>query len=136
MTIAARVPNYEPDWLLDLQSEGRIFEFWTFASGFMPMDEFRYSLVVKKELAKRWKTATPTDLTVMRKVLDRICKEGPCWVFAISKTIVLPKAGVGGTGVLRKLRLKDFARWAIGDYTPKRFSKSITISDQRCSFEC
>jgi uncharacterized protein YcaQ len=79
-TIAARVPNYEPDWLLDLQSEGRIFEFWTFASGFMPMDEFRYSLVVKKELAKRWKTATPTELTVMRKVLDRISREGPLGV--------------------------------------------------------
>lgn len=75
-TIAARVPNYDLDWLLDLQSEGRIFEFWTFASGFMPMHEFRYSLNVKEAWLKR-RDASPTDLTVMRKVLDRISREGP-----------------------------------------------------------
>lgn len=75
-TIAARIPGYNPDWLIDLQSDGRIFEFWTFASGFMPMDEFPYSLVVKNAWAKQWKL-TPTDLAVMRKVLDRISREGP-----------------------------------------------------------
>src|SRR3979490_752749 len=42
--IAARVPDYKPEWLEQLQNDGRIFEFWTYASGFIPMNEFRFSL--------------------------------------------------------------------------------------------
>lgn len=75
-TIAARVPDYKPDWLEELQNDGRIFEFWTFASGFMPMHEFRFSLPLKESFSKRWEL-TPADQAVMRKVMDRISREGP-----------------------------------------------------------
>ncbi|MEI9922004.1 MAG: crosslink repair DNA glycosylase YcaQ family protein [Bacteroidota bacterium] len=75
-TLAARVPGYRPDWLEQLQTEGKVFEFWTYASGFMPMDDFRFSLPVKEALARRSK-ATQTDINLMRKVLDRISREGP-----------------------------------------------------------
>lgn len=37
--IATRVPNYETGWLYELQDAGRIFEYWTFASGFIPMQD-------------------------------------------------------------------------------------------------
>src|SRR5258706_4134541 len=42
--IAARVPGYKTEWLEELQSDGRIYEFWTRDSGIMPMSEFRFSL--------------------------------------------------------------------------------------------
>ncbi|MEJ0056818.1 MAG: crosslink repair DNA glycosylase YcaQ family protein [Bacteroidota bacterium] len=43
-SIAARVPGYKPEWLEQLQSDGRIFEFWTYATGYIPMHNFRFSL--------------------------------------------------------------------------------------------
>jgi uncharacterized protein len=54
-SIAARVPDYKTEWLEQLQAEGRIFEFWTFASGFMPMKDFRFSLPVKESFKQRRK---------------------------------------------------------------------------------
>src|SRR5690242_172541 len=53
--IAARVPGYQPEWLEQLQTDGRVFEFWTYASGFIPMNDFQYSLPVKEALARRTK---------------------------------------------------------------------------------
>jgi uncharacterized protein YcaQ len=75
--IAERVPGYDTKWLHELQDEGRIFEYWTFASGFMPMNEFRFSLPVKEAMAARWKPPTNVERAMMRKVLDRISREGP-----------------------------------------------------------
>ena len=75
--IVSRVPDYKLAWLDELQAEGRIFEFWTFATGYMPMNDFRFSLPVKASFASRWKTVAQTEVNLMRKVLDRISREGP-----------------------------------------------------------
>lgn len=72
----SRVPDYKPGWLEELQSEGRIHEFWTRDSGFMPMNEFRFSYPIKNAWAAKWKL-TPAEITLMRKILDRISREGP-----------------------------------------------------------
>ena len=74
--IAARVPGYRPEWLEELQTDGKVFEFWTYASGFIPMYDFRFSLPVKEAFSKRHKPSQ-SDVTLMRKVLDRIGREGP-----------------------------------------------------------
>jgi uncharacterized protein YcaQ len=75
--IAARVPDYQLEWLEQLQSEGRLFEFWTYASGFIPMRNFRFSFPVKESLAKRRKAPTQAEANLMRKILDRVAREGP-----------------------------------------------------------
>jgi uncharacterized protein YcaQ len=75
-TIAARVPGYRAEWLEELQNEGRVFEFWTYASGFIPMYDFRFSLPVKDAFSKRSKP-TQAEVNLMRKVIDRIGREGP-----------------------------------------------------------
>jgi uncharacterized protein YcaQ len=75
-TIAARVPDYKLEWLEQLQTEGRIYEFWTFATGFMPMKEFRFSMPVKQSMADRRKL-TQAETNLMRTVLDRVGREGP-----------------------------------------------------------
>jgi uncharacterized protein len=76
-SIAARVPEYQQEWLEELQTDGRIFEFWTFASGFMPMTDFRYSFPVKESFLSRRSPLTQAEVNLMNKVLDRISREGP-----------------------------------------------------------
>src|SRR5688572_7491117 len=75
--IAARVPDYKQEWIDDLQAEGRIFEFWTFATGYIPMRDFRFSLPVKESFLAGRKPLTQAESVLMRKVLDRISREGP-----------------------------------------------------------
>jgi hypothetical protein len=75
--IAARVPDYKPEWLDQLQADGRIFEFWTYAAGYLPMHDFRFSLPIKAGFLARRKALTQAELNLMQKVLDRIGREGP-----------------------------------------------------------
>ncbi len=75
--IAARVPDYKMEWLDQLQADGRIFESWTFASGYIPIHDFRFSLPVKESFQARRKSLTQAEVTMMRNVLDRIGREGP-----------------------------------------------------------
>lgn len=75
--LASRVPDYDHEWLQELQADGRIFEFWTYASGFIPMDNFRFSLPVKASFSSRRKQLTQTEINLMNRILDRISREGP-----------------------------------------------------------
>lgn len=75
--IASRVPGYKPEWLDQLQTEGKIFEFWTYAAGIIPMHNFRFSLPVKAGFLSGRKPLTQTEINMMKKVLDRISREGP-----------------------------------------------------------
>ena len=75
--IAARVGDYKIEWLDQLQADGRIFEFWTYAAGYIPMHHFRFSLPVKESFAARRKELTLAEVNLMRKILDRIGREGP-----------------------------------------------------------
>src|SRR5689334_4649058 len=79
-TIAARVPGYKHVWLEELVADGRVFEFFTSDAGFMPMHDFRYSLAVKQAFANNGKELSSPGRSVMRKVLDRIEREGPLMV--------------------------------------------------------
>lgn len=75
-SIASRVPDYKPEWLEELQAEGRIFEFWTYAAGYIPMHDYRFSLPVKESFKDRRKNLTQAELNLMKKVLDRISRDG------------------------------------------------------------
>ncbi|MEJ1240913.1 crosslink repair DNA glycosylase YcaQ family protein [Chryseolinea sp. T2] len=76
-SIWSRVPDYETEWLFELQDESRIYEFWTFASGFMPMENFRFSYPIKEALASRRHTVSQKEANLMNQILDRISREGP-----------------------------------------------------------
>src|SRR5258708_32549652 len=54
-----------------------IFEFWTNDTGSIPMNAFRFSLPVKASFLQRRNPLTPAESNLMRKVLDRIGREGP-----------------------------------------------------------
>lgn len=74
------MPDYKPEWLEELQADGRIFEFFTADSGYQPMREFRFSLPVKEAFAANRKPLSPAEINLMSKVLDRIAREGPLMV--------------------------------------------------------
>jgi len=78
--IASRVPDYKPEWLGELQADGRIFEFLTADSGYMPMHDFRFSLPVKESFSSERKPMVQSEINLMNKVLDRITREGPLMV--------------------------------------------------------
>lgn len=75
--LASRIPDYKPEWLEELQADERIFEFFTYASGYMPMEDFRFSLPVKAGFVARRKPLTQPEVNLMNRVLDRISREGP-----------------------------------------------------------
>lgn len=78
--LAARVQDYEPQWLDDLVDDGRIFEFFVSEAGYLPMHDFRFSLPLKESFALNRKPLTPAEKTLMKQVLDRIEREGPLTV--------------------------------------------------------
>ena len=78
--IASRVPDYQVEWLDQLQADGRIFEFFTSDAGYMPMHDFRFSLPVKEGFKASRKPLTQAEINLMNKVLDRIAREGPLMV--------------------------------------------------------
>lgn len=75
--LGARVPNYQTEWLLELQADTRIYEFWTRDSGFMPMYSYRFSLPIHDVFREKWKDLPNTETNLMRRILDRIGREGP-----------------------------------------------------------
>jgi uncharacterized protein YcaQ len=75
--IAARVPGYNTEWLDELQAEGRIYEFITREAGYIPMHEFRFSLPIHDTFSTKWNALTQAELNLMKKILERISREGP-----------------------------------------------------------
>src|ERR1043165_355332 len=75
--IFSRVPDYKPEWVDELQADGRLFEFWHYATGYIPMRDFRFSLPVKESFLSGRKPLSQTEINLMNKVLDRIGREGP-----------------------------------------------------------
>jgi uncharacterized protein len=75
--LAARVPDYKTEWLGELQADGRIYEFWTRDSGFMPMHEFRFSLPVQEAFADKWKALPQPEINLMNRILDQVARDGP-----------------------------------------------------------
>lgn len=75
--IVERVPDYKPEWLDQLQADGKIYEFWTYAAGYIPMHDFRFSLPLKASFLSRRKPLSQAEINLMKKVLDRISREGP-----------------------------------------------------------
>ncbi len=77
-TLWNRNPRYTTSHLDQLLQEKRIFEYWSHAAAYLPMQDFRYSLVRKQAITTgeqdHW---YERDIKLMRSVLARIASEGP-----------------------------------------------------------
>ncbi|HEY9197245.1 MAG TPA: crosslink repair DNA glycosylase YcaQ family protein, partial [Mucilaginibacter sp.] len=78
--MAARIPDYEVNWLAELTEDGLIFEYFTSDAGYLPMHDFRFSFPVKQAFADRHKTTDKQEMNLMKQVLDRVEREGPLMV--------------------------------------------------------
>ncbi|RYD75060.1 MAG: winged helix-turn-helix domain-containing protein [Sphingobacteriales bacterium] len=72
----ARIPDYQTEWLAELCNEGRVFEYFISESGFLPMDDFRFSLPVKEEFKAKGKNLSKAELLLMQQILDQVERDG------------------------------------------------------------
>ncbi|HZV68203.1 MAG TPA: crosslink repair DNA glycosylase YcaQ family protein [Saprospiraceae bacterium] len=74
----SRIPGYEADQLEKAQyNKRKIFEYWSHAAAYLPMQEYRFSIPVMNAFRNkedRWPATSKAD---MKKVLKRIREEGP-----------------------------------------------------------
>lgn len=73
----SRVKNYHPDFIDQLIAQKQIFEYWSHAAAYLPMQDYRFSLPKKQAIAageKHWRKKNPI---AEKRVLQRIQQEGP-----------------------------------------------------------
>jgi len=76
--LRSRLSDYSPSLLMDLEEKHRkIFEYWSHAASYLPMKDFRFSLVHKKKNEKAARQWFRRDRKLMNYVFDRITNEGP-----------------------------------------------------------
>ena len=77
-TLWTRIPDYQPAYLDQLVSDGRVFEYWFHAASYLPMRDYRFVLP-KMAAIKRGESRyyANTDPKIVRQVLDRIRIDGP-----------------------------------------------------------
>lgn len=89
----ARIPGYKPEWLNELQEDDRIFEYFTYASGYMPMEDYKFTLPLKAFFLDKYKDAPTVELSVMNKVLNSISRDGPMMARDFENDRVGPNTG-------------------------------------------
>jgi uncharacterized protein YcaQ len=72
---AARIPDYQLEWLAELCEDGSIFEYFTSDSGYIPMHDYRFSLPVKQAFKNQRKPLTKAEADLMEQILDRAERE-------------------------------------------------------------
>lgn len=73
-----RVPGYQKEFLHRLMTEEKqVFEYWSHAAAYLPMEDFRFSLARKHALQSGENHWFDRDPKMMKWVLDRIEAEGP-----------------------------------------------------------
>ncbi|MEJ2901982.1 winged helix-turn-helix domain-containing protein [Pedobacter panaciterrae] len=78
--MAARIPDYQTEWLANLSEDGRIYEYFSSDAGYLPMGDFRFSLPVKKAFETQGKPLTKPEVNLMTQILDRVEREGALMV--------------------------------------------------------
>lgn len=78
--MAARIPEYQSEWLAELCKDGRIYEYFSSDAGYLPMHDFRFSLPVKKAFETQGKPLTKSEINLQQEILDRVEREGSLMV--------------------------------------------------------
>lgn len=76
-TLWTRTEGYAENHLHELMRGKKIFEYWSHAAAFLPMEDFRFSLVRKQEFILGRKHWFAKDKKIHKYVLDKIKAEGP-----------------------------------------------------------
>ena len=77
LVLWSRLGSYEPRWLDELLAEGHLFEYWSHAACFLPIEDYglyRRLMLEGNEKSLAWMEAHPDAL---ERVMGRIREEGP-----------------------------------------------------------
>ncbi|HEV2093710.1 MAG TPA: crosslink repair DNA glycosylase YcaQ family protein [Rubrobacter sp.] len=77
LVLWSRLGPYDPLWLDELLAEGALFEGWSHAACFVPIEDYglyRRFMLEGGEKSRAWFSAHPEEV---RRVLERIRREGP-----------------------------------------------------------
>ncbi|MBK8551450.1 MAG: YcaQ family DNA glycosylase [Ignavibacteria bacterium] len=73
----SRMPHYKRSMLSELVENDRsVFEYWSHAAAFLPMRDFRFSLIRKKNYREKYSRWGKANKKVINFVYDRIKNEG------------------------------------------------------------
>lgn len=73
----SRLPNYQLAHIDQLLASKHVFEYWSHAAAFLPMDDYRFSLPRKQAIARGEKHWFDKDHKLVKNILQRIRTEGP-----------------------------------------------------------
>ncbi len=74
----SRMPYYKKSLLDELvEKDKSVFEYWSHAAAFLPMKDFRFSLIRKKNYNERYSRWGKANKKVINYVYDKIKAEGP-----------------------------------------------------------
>ena len=74
----SRVPNFNPDLSNQLLEQGNVYEYWAHAAAYMPIEDFRFSLIDKARVRNgEHRARLPSDAKIMNNILQRIGTDGP-----------------------------------------------------------
>jgi uncharacterized protein YcaQ len=77
-TIWSRLPQYKKDMLDQcMNKKDGIFEYWSHAAAYLPMKDFRYSLIRKQKFISGANSWFERDDKIIQSVYERIKAEGP-----------------------------------------------------------
>jgi uncharacterized protein len=77
LVIWSRLGAYEPTWLEELLAEGALFEYWSHAASFIPIEDYglyRRFMLDGREKTRAWMSAHPEEI---ERVLARVREGGP-----------------------------------------------------------
>lgn len=80
LVLWSRLGAYEARWLDELLAEGALFEYWSHAACFLPIEAFalhRRRMLERRAPEGRWKVWADTNAAVIERVLNRVREHGP-----------------------------------------------------------
>jgi uncharacterized protein YcaQ len=73
----SRVQDHQPKFIDELVKQKQIFEYWSHAAAYLPMADYRFSLLKKHAIASGEKHWRDKDQVAEKRVIERIRQEGP-----------------------------------------------------------
>jgi len=73
----SRCSRYKPSDLAALVESRKVFEYWSHAASYLPMNQYRFTLPMKRDFKNSQSSWFPRDEKLMSAVLQRIKTEGP-----------------------------------------------------------
>src|SRR5437868_6909399 len=74
----SRMPGYQRKMLEELNNKDKkIFEYWGHAAAYLPMSDYRFSLIRKNNYGKKYSDWKNNNRRIIKYVYDKIKNEGP-----------------------------------------------------------